>query len=538
MSASTPPSTAVPPPVPGPRVARAAGLIGGLTVLSRVAGFGRTAVLGWFVGSTVLGTAYVTANTVPNIIFEIVAGGALAALVVPLLAGAVSAGDRRTEAGTVAALLTWTLTALVPLAVAVVLLAGPIIDGLTGDLSPPARDAGVLMLRIFAPQLPLYGIGVVLTGVLQAHRRFAWPVLAPLLSSVVVAATYGLFAAVEGVRADVPQVGVGGQLILAVGTTLGVVVLSLCLLIPVRGLGLSWRPTWRFPAGAGRHASRLAGAGVLTVGLQQVAVVVTLRLANQGPEGAAVVFTVAQAVYLLPWAILAVPVATAVYPALATAHSTGDHPGYRDRLAPAARGVLLLSCLGAAALAAVAEPVGGFFALGGLPAAVAGFAPGLVGYGLFAIFSRALYARGLPRPAAIATAIGWVTVSVAAFALAAGFDKDDRLLALTLANSVGMLVLGVLLTLAVHRRAGSAALAGFGRALVVGLTAGAAAAAAGWAVADALSGGQATSKPTALWHGIVAGIVVVLVFGAVAYPLDRHDVRPGVAAVRRRLARR
>jgi len=140
---STPPSTAVP-PVPGPRVARAAGLIGGLTVLSRIVGFGRTAVLGWFVGSTVLGTAYVTANTVPNIIFEIVAGGALAALVVPLLAGAVSAGDRRTEAGTVAALLTWTLTALVPLAVAVALLAGPIIDGLTSDISAPARDAGVL----------------------------------------------------------------------------------------------------------------------------------------------------------------------------------------------------------------------------------------------------------------------------------------------------------------------------------------------------------------------------------------------------------
>ncbi len=48
------------------------------------------------------------------------------------------------------------------------------------------------MLRVFAPQLPLYGVGIVLTGVLQAHRRFAWPVLAPLLSSVVVGArTYG-----------------------------------------------------------------------------------------------------------------------------------------------------------------------------------------------------------------------------------------------------------------------------------------------------------------------------------------------------------
>ncbi|MEV4624306.1 lipid II flippase MurJ [Asanoa sp. NPDC049573] len=539
---TTPPSTATPdgptPAAGDSRVARNAGLISGLTVLSRVAGFGRTAVLAFCVGSTLLGSAYVTANTVPNIIFEIVAGGALAALVVPLLAGAVSLGDRRTETATVSALLTWTLTVLVPLAVAVALLAGPIVDGLASHPPAAARDAGVLMLRVFAPQLPLYGVGIVLTGVLQAHRRFAWPVLAPLMSSVVVAASYGVFAAVEGARADVPGVGVGGQLILAVGTTLGVVVLSLCLVIPVRRLGVRLRPSYRFPGGAGRSALRLAGAGVVTVGLQQIAVVVTLRLANQGPEGTVVVFTVAQAVYLLPWAILAVPVATAAYPALATAHSTGDDAGYRSRLAPAARGVLLLSCLGAAALFAVAEPVAGFFALPGLGGAVAGFAPGLIGYGLFAMLTRALYARGLPRPAATATAIGWATVSVAAFVLAAGLATDRRLLALTLANSIGMLVLGALLVLAVHRRAGAAALAGFSRALLVGLTAGVAAAAAGWAVADALSGGHPASKPDALWHGAVAGVVVVLVFLVVAYPLDRHDVRPGVASVRRRVRRR
>ncbi|REF98849.1 putative peptidoglycan lipid II flippase [Asanoa ferruginea] len=541
MSVTTPPSTATPdgppPAAGGSRVARSAGLIGGLTVLSRVAGFGRTAVLAFCVGSTLLGSAYVTANTVPNIIFEIVAGGALAALVVPLLAGAVSLGDRRTETATVSALLTWTLAVLVPLAAVVAVLAGPIIDALASNPPAAARDAGVLMLRVFAPQLPLYGVGIVLTGVLQAHRRFAWPVLAPLMSSVVVAASYGVFAAVEGARADVPEVGVGGQLILAVGTTLGVVVLSLCLVIPVRRLGVRLRPSFRFPPDAGRSALRLASAGVVTVGLQQIAVVVTLRLANQGPEGTVVVFTVAQAVYLLPWAILAVPVATAAYPALATAHSTGDDSGYRTRLAPAARGVLLLSCLGAAALFAVAEPVAGFFALSGLGGAVAGFAPGLIGYGLFAMLTRALYARGLPRPAATATAIGWATVSVAAIALAAGLANDRRLLALTLANSIGMLVLGALLVLTVHRRAGAAALAGFSRSLLVGLTAGAAAAGAGWAVANALSGGSVASKPDALWHGAVAAVVVVVVFLVVAYPLDRHDIRPAIDAVGRRIRR-
>ncbi|HEX5496361.1 MAG TPA: hypothetical protein VFX70_17485, partial [Mycobacteriales bacterium] len=72
------------------RVARAAALIAGLTMLSRVVGFGRILVFARTVGSTCVGGSYQSANTVPNILFEIVAGGALASLVVPLLAGGVA----------------------------------------------------------------------------------------------------------------------------------------------------------------------------------------------------------------------------------------------------------------------------------------------------------------------------------------------------------------------------------------------------------------------------------------------------------------
>ena len=84
----------------------------------------------------------------------------------------------------------------------VALVAGPIVRLLPATGDPGQLDAGARMLRVFAPQLPLYGIGIVLTGVLQAHRRFAWPVLAPLLSSVTVIAAYLAFAAVDGAQAD------------------------------------------------------------------------------------------------------------------------------------------------------------------------------------------------------------------------------------------------------------------------------------------------------------------------------------------------
>ena len=72
------------------------------------------------------------------------------------------------------------------------------------DLRPDEQAVAARMLRIFAPQLPLYGIGIVLTGVLQAHHRFAWPVIAPLLSSVTVMGAYLSYALVDGARSGSP----------------------------------------------------------------------------------------------------------------------------------------------------------------------------------------------------------------------------------------------------------------------------------------------------------------------------------------------
>lgn len=527
------------------RVAGAAALIAVLTVVSRIAGFGRTAVFTWVVGDrSDLGDIYLIANTVPNVIFEIVAGGAIASLVVPLLAGVVVAGDRAAVSATTATLLTWTVTLLVPMAVVVALLAAPIIALVGDDLSPAETAAGVRMLRVFAPQLPLYGIGIVLTGVLQAHRRFAWPVIAPLLSSLTVICVYLTFAATQGRGLTVAQVSLGGELILSVGTTLGVVVLSLSLLIPLRRLRLRLRPGYTFRPDARAKVSGLALAGAATVAGQNIALLVTLRLTSGGPAGTMVVYNLAQAIYLLPWAVLAVPLAIAAYPGLAAAHAIGDERAYRLTLAPAARRVLLLSCLGAAALVATADPVARFFpgvtGSATVAAAIAGFGPGLLGYGLFALLTRALYARGDTRAAAVATGLGWLVVPAAALLLAATLPVRDRVLALTLANSIGMLVLGAVLIAVVARRAGPPALAGLTRSGLVGLLAGGVAAAAGALVAHRLPGlidvGTPT-RPDALLQGMLSGVVVGLVFLAVAYPLDRHDVRPLLVAAARRLRR-
>jgi hypothetical protein len=310
------------------RLAGAAALITALTIVARIAGFGRTLVFFYTVGEDGLADLYFAANLVPNIVFELVAGGALASLVVPLLAGAVADGDRDRVHRVTSALLTWVLLLTVPLAVAVFLTAGPI-SGLLDGIPPEHQEIAARMLRIFAPQLPLYGVGIVLTGVLQAHHRFAWPVIAPLLSSATVMTAYLAYAVIDGPRTGFAGLSRAGELILSVGTTLGVVVLSLCLVIPVARLRLRIRPSLRFPGDEGRQAVRLGWAGAVTVGAQQVVAALIVVLAAREMAH----YTGAQTVFLLPWAVLAVPLATAVYPRLAASFSGGDAAGYAARRA-------------------------------------------------------------------------------------------------------------------------------------------------------------------------------------------------------------
>jgi putative peptidoglycan lipid II flippase len=529
------------------RLAGAAALIAVLTIASRLLGFVRTLVLGK-VAIAELSTAYLTANLIPNIIFEIVAGGALASLVVPLVAGAIARRDRATVGATASALMTWVVIILVPLAVLVAVFAEPIVSVLLGAVGGDRAATvavGTRMLRIFAPQIPLYGVGIVLSGLLQGHRRFAWPVLAPLLSSVVVIATYVAYGLAEPSVATISEVSTRGQLILAIGTTLGVVVLSLSLVFPVRGLGLRWRPTVHFDSEARRSVSGLAAVGVVTVVAQQLTLALATRLANSDtPHGFIFVFTLAQTVYLVPWSVFALPVATSVFPALATAYATGDEPAFRRTSAGATRSVALLSALGAAGMIAIAGPIARLFAATAsqtrpdpstLAAAIIAFAPGLIGYGLYALHSRTLFARGQNRYAAVATLAGWITVAVASVVLSIAFAPADRITALGAANSAGMAVLAAVLIVMIARRAGRAALRGVARALVTAIFAAAVAAAAGIAVRLPLSSNPGVAGDVA--QGILSGVVAVAVFAMVAAVVDRRDLGPmasrAVRAIRR-----
>jgi putative peptidoglycan lipid II flippase len=525
-------------------VAGAALLISVLTLLSRLAGFGRTVVFTNAVGADSTGDTYQAANTVPNIVFEVVAGGALASLVVPMLAGGIAAGDREQVRRTASALLGWTLLVLVPLAALLALLARPIATALLGgDAGDPAKvDLAARFLLVFAPQVVLYGIAVVLTGVLQAHRRFAGPALAPLLSSLVVAAAYLLFAGIGGGR-DVQDLSTPAELVLGVGTTLGVLALSLSLLGPLRGLRLGLRPALRFPVGVAPRVRRLALAGVLTLAGQQLVAVVAIRLANAGaPDGTQVVYFAGMTVFLLPWAALAVPLATSVYPGLSERADRGDEVGYAATLAPAAVLTLVTGAVAAAGLVAVSGPMARVFLAStadrdqaaALAPTIAAFAPGLLGYGLVALLSRALYARGSWRAPTVCVAGGWLVAVAADLVLSDLLPAEDRALALGAGHTIGVTVAGIALLAVVAREAGADALAGVARTGLPALLAGGLGTAAGLLTARALGadpvpdGGVAA----AIGIGVVAGGVVLLVAAAVMMGTSRRPLLAAVAGLR------
>jgi putative peptidoglycan lipid II flippase len=534
-----------------------AALVAGLTLAARLAGFGRVFAFSASVGAGCTGTAYAAANQLPNVLFEVVAGGALAGAVVPAVASALARGGSREADEVSSALLTWTVLVLLPVALLLALFAAPItgllLGGSTGTTGATGSGAGcpdgaalaARMLVVFAPQVLLYGVGIVLAGVLQARHRFAGPALAPLLSSVVVIAAYLGYAALAGPgHGEVTFVpGRAAELVLAGGTTAGVVALSLPLLVPARRVGVRLRATLRFPAGAAAPVRALALAGVTALVAQQAAVVAVLALATRrGGTGALNAYQYAQTVYLLPYAVLAVPVATAAFPRLARQAADGDTAGFASTAARTTRGVLAASAVGAGALAAAAPAVQRLFerldavggpALAGLAGAVTALAPGLLGWALVAHLGRALNALHRGRAAAAATVAGWLAVVVASLALVAVRDggPGPTVLGLAAGNSVGMGVAGLLLLVALRRAAGGAAVRGVPGTLGRAAGAAVAAAVAGRLAADAVLRVVA-GVPGALLAGLAGGTVVLVVAGALLGAAERETLEPVLSRLR------
>jgi putative peptidoglycan lipid II flippase len=528
-------------------IARGALIVAGLTIFSRVLGLVRTLVFSQTVGASCLGTAYVTANQVPDLLYQLILGGALTMAMIPVLArSAERAGRDPAERAHVSqitsALLTWTFIIVVPLCLVIVAAAGPIAS-LLNPSNPNAHcnHADMIavtheMLVVFAPQALLYGLSVVLYGLLQSYRRFAAPSIGPGISSLVLIACFLAFVPLNKGR-SLAQLPLSAELVLSVGTTLGIAALVAVAIRPTWRLRLQLRPALRFPPGVARRAGGLALVGVIELVAVDIASVVSIELANgYGKTGAIVIYNYGTQVLNSVAAILAVSIVVSAFPVL----SARKGQEFDRTSAGSTRGVLLMSWLGTAVIASIAVPAAHVLAkqpdqVTQLIEAFVLFAPGIAGVAVIANLSRVMFVIGRLKVAAAAVAGSWLVVIVACLVLVPLVPARQVVPALALGTTIGQTVVAIPLLFVTRKICGPAAVQGAWHAALAGL----AACVAGSAV------GVAISLAVPLHHKLVAAALAVpaaggaiIAFGVVAYILDDGDLTAVLAWARRAIRMR
>ena len=528
----------------GVGIARGAALVAGLTIASRILGLVRTLVFSQTVGAGCLGTAYVTANQVPDLLYQLVLGGALTSAMIPVLArSAERAFDdpaaRANVSRITSALLTWTFIIVVPLTLGIVAAAGPIAS-LLNPANPAAHCARpdmvattTTMLRVFAPQALLYGLSVILYGLLQAYRRFVAPTIGPGISSLVLIACYLAFVPLDK-GLPLSRLPVSAELVLAGGTTLGIAVLVLVALWPTWRLHLRLRPVLRFPPGVARRAGGLAMVGFLELIAIDVANLVAIRLANgRGETGALVIYNYASQVFTSVSAVLASSIVVSAFPVM----SARQGPDFDRTSAGSTRAILLMSWLSTAVIAAIAVPAAHVLAkqpdqVPQLIESFAAFAPGVAGTVVIANLSRVMFVIGRLKVATAALVGSWVLVIVADVVLAELAPHRLVPAALCLGYTIGQTVVAFPMVAVTRRICGPAAVRGVGRATLAGLAAGAAGAAVGVAISVAV---PLHHKLEAFALAIPAAVFAILAFLVVAFWLDDGDLKTVLGWLRRAL---
>lgn len=530
-------STEQQPCAPGERLGRSAATISALTFLSRLTGFARMLVVAAVLGTTFLGNTYQMANSIPNLVFELFAAGALQAVLVPALVTAL-ARHGRADADRLAGALLGTLGALLVVLVAAGAALSPVIARLlfAGVADPEVRaqqvQLGTVFLLIFLPQVIWYAVGTVATALLHAERRFTVPAVAPVLNNVVVIGAYLGFRALREGRPPSLELSGAEIAVLAGGTTLGVVVFCSAPLVAVRRLGYRLRPRFAPRDPALRLLARTGAWAAAFLGLSQVLLVAVLVLGNS-VEGGVVAYQLGYTFFLLPHALVAVPLYTAAFPGMAQAAAAGEQERFAALTRRAARATCLIGLLAAAVYVALAEQIarvalfgeaaGGVAMTAGV---IAWLAPGLVPYGLFLLLARAAYAQGDARLPTLVQLVATGAGLAAMVLAAATLGPEHRVAGLAAAYSGAQVLAAVALAVCLRRR-----LPGL-RSLVPGRTVGAvgavavSAAAAMAAIAAVI---DPVTRPAAASTLVVAGLVGSAVYATglvVLGVLDREVLDP------------
>ncbi|WP_406386719.1 murein biosynthesis integral membrane protein MurJ [Streptomyces sp. NBC_00211] len=419
-------------------VLRSGALMAAGSIVSRATGFVRSAVVVAALGTGLLGDGYAVANTVPNILYMLLIGGALNAVFVPEL---VRAAKEHQDGGAAYTdrLLTACTAALVVLT-AVAVLAAPLIVSAYTPYTGSQASTTVALARYCLPQILFYGLFTLLGQVLNARGRFGAMMWTPVLNNFVIIGVFGLFlylsqggqGGAQGLTADETR-------LLGLGTTAGIVIQALALLPSLRSARFRWRPRFDWRGQGLARPLRNAGWLVMLVLTNQIAYWVVTRLSTAtgrhaveaGLAGGAgyTAYSNAYQLWIVPQGIITVSLVTALMPRMSSAAAEGDLAAVRRDVSYALRSSAALVVPAAVLFATLAPWVmGSVFGYGRTGAAdievmagmLTAFAPGLIAFSGQYVLSRAFYALSDTRtPFFLNLVIAglWAALSAAAYFL-------------------------------------------------------------------------------------------------------------------------
>ena len=460
------------------QIARAAGVVMAGFVLSNLAGLVRQGLVSNAFGTGAEIDAFNAAIRLPDTLFMLVAGGALASAFIPTFTGVLEKDDREGAWNLASSVLNIVVLLLALASVALAIFAPFVVrTALAPDFAPAQQALTVSLLRILLVSPAVFGVSGLLMGILNTHQHFWLPALAPTLHWI---------GWIVGVIVFVPRAGIHG---LAWGAVLGAG-LHLAVQIPgVVRLPAAWyAPRLGLGSPPVREMARLMGPRVFGVAIVQLNFWINVVLASGMPEGSLTAVTVAFAVMTMPQVVVAQAIAIAALPTFAAQVARGEVAEMRSSLASTLRGVLLLSVPATVGLILLRTPViRVLFERGEFDArstelvawALLWYTAGLVSHSVVEIVSRAFYAlHDTKTPVVVGAAAMGLNVGLS-IALAAWFGRMGWMphgglaLANTIATTLEMAALLVLMRRRLNGLDGRRVLLGLGQASLGALVMGA-----------------------------------------------------------------
>jgi murein biosynthesis integral membrane protein MurJ len=450
----------------GTGLARSIGSMAMGTLISRVTGFLRLFVFVYALGTVTLANAYNNANTLPNAVYDVMIGGVLTSVVVPLL---VKAAKEHRDGGEAydQRMFTLTVAALGVVTVVATVAAGLLVELYASSVHGAEHRLMVVFAYFFIPQIFFYGLSSLIGAILNARNSFAAPMWTPIINNVVVIVVGLLFVVIDG-QNSASTVSGGGVLLLGVGTTLGIIVQTIALFPALRKVGFRWQPRFDFRraelAEIGRMAVWMLGYVVST----QITFIVTTNLANAAsvhvPDAGVSAYNYAYTLFLLPYAIIGVSVTTALLPRMSKHAAEGRFWLVRDDFSASIRlssvvlvpAALLLAVLGPALCEVLfsyhsstvedARYIGEVFGA---------FSLGLVPFVIFQLLLRVFYALHDSRTPAIIGFLTMIAAVIGNLIVAAILPHGEVVVGMAFVYGVSYVFSAVIAWRLLNRRVGS-----------------------------------------------------------------------------------